>query len=332
MQMFACPECGRAVFFENLTCVCGLKLAFDPVTNAFTALANPCANRQSIACNWGADAGGEPQAHCHSCAMTTVIPDLGVLENIDHWRDTEAAKRWTLANLARWGWLTPSDGGPLPVFHLMSEATVVGRAPISMGHAEGVVTINVSEAEPALRIRRRDAFNEPLRTLLGHYRHELGHFLFLERLSQEPEFLTGFRALFGDERADYKQALESYYGSGPADGWPSSHITGYAASHPHEDWAETFAHLVHLTDISDSFVQMSMQSRDLPEPDFDPYACREAEKLISHATRLSIAINHVNRSMGLPDLYPFVLTPTIRDKLAFVHHWIAGRADGLPAA
>ncbi|MHA7835434.1 MAG: putative zinc-binding metallopeptidase, partial [Algiphilus sp.] len=138
------------------------------------------------------------------------------------------------------------------------------------------------------------------------------------------DFLEAFRAEFGDERCDYGEALQAYYDQGPPPQWEQNYLTSYAASHPHEDWAETVAHLLHLTDIADSFVASGLWSSQLPYAGWDPYADRDAERLIHTATGLTVGMNHVNRAMGLSDLYPFVLSDRARSKLRFAHHWLSG--------
>jgi hypothetical protein len=319
MRIFTCPECGGPLQFDSLTCLCGIPVAFDPDAGHFVVLASGCANRIEISCNWVAHV---PNSLCGSCTMTEVVPDTFHNENRFLWMRAEHTKRWVLANLTRWGWFKSGDGGPRPVFHLLAEQTSGGFMPISMGHADGVVTINVTEADPVERIQRREALGETLRTMTAHFRHELGHFFFICRLSQQPGFADNARALFGDEREDYGAALSRYYDIGPSGDWNSTHVTPYASSHPHEDWAETFAHLLHLTDIVDSFVAAGFHSDDLPLAGYDPYLDQDASQLISTGAGLGIGLNHVNRSMGLPDIYPFVLTETTRAKLAFIHGWM----------
>ena len=137
--------------------------------------------------------------------------------------------------------------------------------------------------------------------------------------------------LFGDETADYGAALEKHYRDGPPADWNARHVTPYASSHPHEDWAETFAHLLHLTDITDSYVAAGLQAPGLPGTGYDAYRETDTERLVTIGAGLGIALNHVNRSMGLQDVYPFVLTPVIREKLAFVGRWMSpgkGSGDG----
>ena len=319
MRLFNCPACGGRLFFDNLQCGCGASAAFDPEAAVFTADAPFCANRTEIDCNWTAV---PDSTLCRACAMTAVVPETFYGDNRELWRESERAKRWVLANLARWGWLRDTDPGPRPVFHMLAEATSAGERAVSMGHEAGLVTINVTEADDVMRVRRREDFDEPLRTMIGHFRHELGHFFF-ERLATENGFLDEFRALYADERIDYGAALETYYANGPYGGWEGNHISPYAASHPHEDWAESFAHLLHLTDIVDSFLATGLKGDDLPDAGYDPYLENDARRLIEYGARLGVALNHVNRAMGLSDIYPFVHTPVIADKLALVHRWMA---------
>lgn len=212
---------------------------------------------------------------------------------------------------------------------MLAEDTPAGPANVIMGHAEGIVTINLAEADPVERVMRREQFGERLRTMTDHFRHEIAHYLFV-RLTEQPPFLAGFRRFFGDERADYAAALEAHYAAGLPEDHDSAFITAYARAHPHEDWAETVAHILHLTDLLDSAMAAGITGRGLPEPGYDAYAETDAAKLIARAVRLAIALNHVNRSMGLPDTYPFVLTHPVREKLAAAHAWLsAGPRPGL---
>jgi hypothetical protein len=164
--------------------------------------------------------------------------------------------------------------------------------------------------------------------MIGHMRHEISHMLWW-RLSLREDFLDAFREMFGDERQDYVAALQRHYINGPPPNWKESFLTTYASAHPHEDWAETAAHLLHLTDIADSFAASDLSSPALPSPQWEPYAEPDPERLIHVAAALTVGVNHVNRSMGLPDLYPFVLSETARHKLAFVHKWLRRGAQGL---
>lgn len=318
MQLFACPTCGSRLFFDNTTCACGAEVALDPETMVFGLAERPCANRALIQCNWkGEDADG----HCRSCRMTEVRPDPSVQEAIDLWAVSESAKRWVLANLGRWGWFTDTDHSKRPIFHMLAEETRTGDTPVIMGHDDGLVTINVNEADPAKRMKRREDLGESLRTMNGHFRHEIAHYFFVI-LCKRDGFLDEFHRLFGDEEADYSEALEAYYENSAPEDWRDRFISPYSTAHPHEDWAESFAHLLHLTDIVDSFVASGLTGTDLPAADYDAYQEGNIDALIGYGGRLGIALNHVNRSMGLSDLYPFTHTPAIIEKFACIHDWM----------
>ncbi|WP_118133499.1 putative zinc-binding metallopeptidase [Oceanicella sp. SM1341] len=320
METFACPSCSGTLYFENLACACGQPVVWDPGARVFRDAdqVTGCANRAGIDCNWAAAGSG---GLCASCAMTRTRPDLSVRRNAALWAEAEAAKRWVLANLMRWGIFTARDPASPPVFDLLSELVAGGREQVMMGHADGVITINVLEADTALREKRRDQLGEPYRTLTGHFRHELAHYLFL-RLEPREGFLPAFRALFGDETADYGAALEAYYASGsPPAGWQESHVSEYARAHPHEDWAETVAHALHLTDMLDSAAAMQLAT-PRSQVEGDAYDDPADEHTLAAALDLAIAMNHMARSMGLPDLYPFVVSAGVREKLLFVREWL----------
>lgn len=321
MRIFANPVGAGSLWFDNLATADGTPVAYDPQARAFVPMPPFCANRERIGCNWIAPEEG---AFCRSCAMTALAPDPFIPNAIFNWAKTEAAKRWALDNLGRWHWFRPEDPGAPPVFHLLAE----GPTPVLMGHAEGVVTISVAEVDPILVTSRREALEEPYRTMIGHMRHEISHMLWW-RLSLRDDFLDEFRAMFGDERIDYPAALRYHYENGPPAEWKQHYLTSYASSHPHEDWAETAAHLLHLTDIADSFVATGLSSLEIPHAGWDPYSEPDAQRLIQIAAALSVGINHVNRSMGLSDLYPFWLSDHARHKLAFVHNWLRRGAQGL---
>ncbi|MCH8551507.1 MAG: putative zinc-binding metallopeptidase [Natronospirillum sp.] len=321
MRVFSNPVGSGSLWFDNLATADGIPVAYDPQARAFLPMPPFCINREVIGCNWIAPEQG---AFCRSCAMTELAPDPEIPGAMQNWAKTEAAKRWALDNLGRWHWFRPEDPGARPVFHMLAE----GPTPVLMGHVAGKVTISVAEADPVLSITRRQALDEPYRTMIGHMRHEISHMLWW-RLSLRDDFLDAFRATFGDERADYQAALQRHYNEGPVPDWREYYITTYASAHPHEDWAETAAHLMHLTDITDSFVASGLSSPELPHPGWDPYSEPDAYRLIHIAASLTVGVNHVNRSMGLLDLYPFALSDTARRKLAFVHEWLRRGSQGL---
>ncbi|WP_416140880.1 putative zinc-binding metallopeptidase [Halomonas sp. HK25] len=321
MRVFANPVGPGSLWFDNLATATGTPVAYDPQARAFITMPPFCANRDVIGCNWIAPERG---AFCRACAMTELAPDPSIPNAMPHWAKTEVAKRWVLDNLGRWNWFRPEDPGARPVFHMLAE----GHTPVPMGHVGGVVTISVAEADPVLSTTRREALEEPYRTMIGHMRHEIAHMLWW-RLSLRDDFLDAFRTTFGDERQDYPAALTRHYHDGPPPDWRLSFVSTYASAHPHEDWAETASHLLHLTDIADSFVAAGLSTTDLPHLGWDPYMEADAESLIHVATHQVMAVNHINRAMGLPDLYPFVLSNQVRRKLVFMHDWLRRGAQGL---
>lgn len=324
MRLYGCPDCGAPLFFRNLTCGgCGQEVSYDPEADRMRIGLTPCSFRAAIGCNWRGEAAGP----CRACAVNIEVPDPEHGETRTLWSEAELAKRWVLAGLARWGWFSETDPGARPSFRLCAEDTPEGPQPVMMGHASGVITINVTESDPVERVTRREALGERLRTMTDHFRHEIAHFLFL-RLSEQPGFLAGFRARFGDERADYSEALARFYEDGPPPDHGAHFITAYASAHPHEDWAETVAHILHLTDLLDSALAAGLTGRGLPEPGYDAYAETDAARLLQRSVRLAIALNHVTRSIGLPDTYPFVLSQPAREKLMAAHGWLAAGPGG----
>ncbi|WP_304619255.1 zinc-binding metallopeptidase family protein [Paracoccus sediminilitoris] len=320
MQRFTCPSCGTRAYFHNMTCTCGEQLHYDPMARAMIVEAMSCANRQDIGCNWATPTEG---TRCLSCAMSHVVPVLHVGDNLSLLAATERAKRWVLANLAQWDWFNDNDAGRRPHFQMLSENTGGRAQQIIMGHAAGEITINVTEADELIRLKRQLDLGEQYRSMVGHFRHEIAHFLF-DRLARCPDFQPAFRDLFGDERQDYGQALKRHYAEPHDPG--RDFITGYATAHPHEDWAETVAHLLHMVDFADSFVSAGLSMSSVPEG-FSPYQETDTQRLLSVATEIAIAVNDINRALDNPDLYPFVLTGPVRTKIAFAHEWLRDHLD-----
>jgi hypothetical protein len=204
-----------------------------------------------------------------------------------------------------------------------------------------LITMNVAEADSAEREKMRAEMREHYRTLLGHFRHELGHYYWDRLIRDDPVWLNAFRALFGDETTDYEEALKSHYANGAPPDWQATHISAYAASHPWEDWAETWAHYLHISDTLEMVQSLNMRlgqletvdQHDLSRGDTGGGAVAggEAEgtasfdKVLERWLVLSEASNSINRCMGLPDLYPFVISPPTAHKLRFVHELLAGK-------
>jgi hypothetical protein len=269
-----------------------------------------CANYANEGvCNWLVAEAKEGEL-CQACELNQVIPDLSQPENRQRWLEVEKAKRRLIYGLNRLG---------LPVLSKRRDAErglsfdikqSSGEQRVLTGHSDGLITLNVDEADAAEREKMRVAMKERYRTLLGHFRHEIGHY-FWDRLVREGGQLEQFRQIFGDERANYAEALRQHYGRAPQEAYADSFISHYAAAHPWEDFAETFAHYQHMTDTLETATQFGFASSGGAEPDFEP--------LMREWYRLTIALNSLNRSMGLLDAYPFAISETVAGKLAFVH-------------
>jgi hypothetical protein len=348
MKIFKCEACGNAVHFENSICVrCDHRLGFATDQCVLSAveldgdfwvtLSDPsrhysfCANAEFGACNWLV-AADEDEAYCHSCRHNRTLPDLSISGNLSAWRRIELAKRRLFYSLLRWGLPTHERDADNPnglAFDLLADmATAGGVAAVLTGHENGLITLNIAEANDAEREARRLSMGEPYRTLLGHFRHEIGHY-YWELLVRDGG-VEPFRAIFGDEDEDYAQALQRYYQSGPPADWELRFISAYASSHPWEDFAETWAHYMHMVDALETartfglaigFASSDQTSKN-SRAAFDPYCAGEMEDLIAAWVPVTVALNGLNRSLGQPDLYPFVLSSAVIEKLNFIHHLI----------
>jgi hypothetical protein len=357
MKLFhCCCEGSPKLFFESTSCtVCGRPVGFCPdslrlrtfqpeadadgcwtLADEPSARYRPCANRvEHDVCNWMVPTEDEGQTFCAACRLNEIIPDLTVPQNLVYWAKLETAKRRTLYTILSLGLpLSRADADPPLTLRFRfladkapdSEFTqpLPDQEPVFTGHASGEITINVAEADDIARTRARVRLGERYRTLLGHFRHEIGHYYWDVLVAPDEQRLSAFRELFGDERQDYEAAKEAHYGaSGGADEGLDAVVSEYAAMHPWEDWAETWAHYLHLIDTLQTAGSLEIgvgerafkaiglpQQTERPDP---------APTLIEAWMALSIALNSLNRSMGLLDPYPFVLTDPVQQKLTFVH-------------
>jgi len=315
VKIFQCPSCLQPVAFEHVACAnCGTQLVFDPSCIELTKLAlnQSCRNREIIGCNWcveGAD------WYCASCRLTRTIPHLGSTRNVMLWRRVEEAKRRLLYDLRRLGLPLVSRSGDRVVFDILSDEI----NPILTGHLSGVITLNLAEADDVEREARRVAFREPYRTLLGHFRHEIGHF-YWDLLVNGTAFQAPFKLIFGDETQDYQAAISGYYGRTDRSFDRSGFISEYATSHPWEDWAETFAHFLHILSTLDSLAGLPLSLDERARLTLvDPYLESDFEALLALWTPLSRGLNELNRSLGMSDAYPFDISPAVKGKLHLVH-------------
>jgi len=296
-----------------------------------TAGLKPCANRDIIGCNWLCES--DAYKFCLSCRHTTRIPDISDEANRARWARLERSKRRLFYAIIKFMLPLESDperaSGFLHFEFLGDGVKLDGTAKrVITGHADGRITINITEADDAIRERTRTEMGEPYRTLLGHFRHEVGHYFWDKLLAGKPE-IEDFRACFGDERSDYSAALKAHYRNGPVPGWQISYVSAYAAAHPWEDFAETWAHYFHMVSGLETAYAYGINPQPLrpDEPRLvqlkDPFHEADIQELIDHWVPLTVAMNAMNRSLGNQDYYPFVLTPAILKKLKFVHDLIA---------
>jgi hypothetical protein len=357
MKLFQCQNCGQPLYFENTRCErCGLALgylsdreaisALKPDENAsmpgqqvWRALADDkiyrfCANATYGVCNWLVPAAS-PEAYCAACRHNRMIPDLSQPENLERWRALEGAKHrlfYTLLQL-RLPVETQAENPAGLAFEFLADGSS-SSAPVMTGHADGVITINLAEADDVERERRRHEMGEPYRTLLGHFRHESGHY-YWDRLIADTPQLEEFRRIFGDERKDYAAALQNHYTYGAPADWSDHFISAYASAHPWEDFAETWAHYFHMIDTVEiahySGLAVSPKLSQSPGAVFDFHPRdTDMQHLVDAWLALTFAVNSLNRSMGVHDLYPFVLGPLAIAKLTFVQQRIRAVAPHRP--
>ena len=351
VKLFECQNCGQLIYFENTQCErCGFALGYLPgaalmsalqpnIDGTYTPLADPsskvvyCANREHGVCNWLIEAGSDPL--CCACQLNRTILDLTQPQNLRHWQRIEIAKHRLLYSLMRLRLPVESKAQApqtgLAFDFLAPPPGEDGQGKILTGHDNGEITLNAVEADEAIRAEIRQKMHEPYRTLLGHFRHEIAHY-YWERLVAGSKNYALFRASFGDETRDYGAALQAYYANGAPGDWRMHHISAYASSHPHEDWAETFAHYLHMIDTLETAYAFGLRIRPRAGRDgnlaasitFDPYNQVDFDTIIEAWLPTTFAVNSINRSMGIDDLYPFVISPEVAGKLKVVHHVVRG--------
>lgn len=336
MKKFECV-CGNRVFFENTHCNnCGRLLGFDAATRRLLALEREqgawcsptsaadgslrlCRNAvEHTACNW-LIRRASAREYCLSCQLSRTIPNLASPHGLHRWQALESAKRRLIYSLLELDLpivAKREDAERGLAFDFLedqaSNPTVLHQH-VATGHAQGLITINVREADHAAREETRSQMNEPYRTLLGHFRHEIGHY-YWERLVANSPWTQPFRERFGDERRDYTRAMQAYYERGPQADWRAEYISAYACAHPWEDWAETWAHYLHMTDTLETALSFGVVA--------DAADDRNFQQWLDEWMQLTVVMNALNRSMGVQDAYPFVLSPAATDKLRFVHRVI----------
>lgn len=336
MKIFACPNCANTIFFENFFCeVCDTHLGFHSKNMEFVTMSYENSSRRSMKsteglpycenhnldlCNWVVE--DKMDSFCVACKLNRKVPDSADTENFEKWKRLEKDKHRLVFQLLRLQLpLVPKsdDSENGLAFDFLSSDNPDG---VLTGHSNGVVTIILAEADSVHRERLRKIMSEPYRTLLGHFRHEIGHYYW--PLLEKNGLLDSYRLLFSDERLDYGEALKSYYEKGAPFGWRDNYISKYASAHSWEDWAETWAHYFHLMDTLETANGMKIAFaekngfREMP----DPYAIADFSLIYENSVSLMCATNSLNRAMGLSDIYPFVISESVQKKLSFIHDFL----------
>jgi hypothetical protein len=355
-RAYSC-QCGRTAFFRRSTCsACDAPLGYDPLLGESRTLVpgtsadtwrlsgsaeasrdyRRCVRFESPArCNWLVPAE-DPSPTCISCRLNRTIPDMEDADNRRYLWAIEKAKRRLVSQLLAVGLPVKSKVDEDPehgvAFDLLRSPP--GGPVVMTGHASGLITLNVEEADDARRERIRQDLREPYRTLVGHFRHEIGHY-YWDRLVAGTVWHEPCRALFGDERADYAAALRANYEKGPPADWRSRHISAYASTHPWEDWAESWAHYLHMVDSLDTALGFGFTGKKIKiEVErftlADLYAprhpgARRFLSLVNSWVLLTTVVNELSHSMGQPSFYPFRMPPAVLRKLHFIHLVVRGQ-------
>ncbi|MCP1243479.1 hypothetical protein GOB86_11930 [Acetobacter lambici] len=346
MKRFTCQSCGQLLFFENTRCdQCHVPLGFMPESACLTALTpvagnlfravdcdtgdEPrafCTNHIYDVCNWLAPPLQGNGAFCFACQFNRVIPNLNIPGNMERWHKLEIAKHrlfYTILRLKLPVKNRRQDPQEGLAFDFLDDSPQ-GSLPIMTGHSNGVITIATKEADDAYRERMRVEMGEYYRTLLGHFRHEIGHY-YWNVLIRDGGRLEACRAVFGDDRMDYQTALQNHYARVAPGNWREHYVSLYAMSHPWEDFAETWAHYFHIVSTLETALSYDMtigpkvDGQAILTHKNDPYLHMPFDEIIEAWLPLTYAVNSLNRSMGLTDFYPFVLTAGVRTKLRFIH-------------
>jgi hypothetical protein len=343
MRLLQCQACRNIVYFENSSCErCHHRLGFLPERQELSAL-DPsgdawalvgqtgsarrfCANASHEACNWLTPPGSDA-LYCLACQHNHIIPNLSNDANLIAWRRMESAKHRLIYSLLRWKLPLANRGSdPTHGLEFNFPADLPAGPKVMTGHDNGVITVAIIEANDVEREKRRSQMREPYRTLLGHFRHEVGHY-YWDLLVRDAGKLEACRALFGDDSQDYQAALERHYADGPPADWQQRFVSAYATTHPWEDFAETWAHYLHMVDTLEMAGSFGMRVKpklddegaQTADINFDPYTSSDVQQIIAAWLPFVFAMNSVSRAMGEGDLYPFIIAPAVVQKLEFVH-------------
>jgi hypothetical protein len=333
MKLYTCPNCGNTLYFENTECLhCKRRVGFDPRTLSMVTLEEGfryCQNAQYSVCNWLLPTGAK-EPFCVACSLNRTVPGPDHDPYRIKWREIEMAKHRLIYSLLRLR-LPFEKNQEILRFDFKEDMPYTPK--VITGHDNGLITINLDEADEAQRVRSKQDLGERYRTVLGHFRHETGHF-YWDVLIRDSPVIERFRQLFGEERWNYAISLQNYYANGAQTDWMQYFVSRYAAAHPWEDWAETWANYLHMMDTLETAWSFGI-SVDPLEPGLaggiktaiteDPYGVRDFDHLVERWLPLSFAVNSLNQSMGHPDFYPFILSNAVVGKLAFIHGLVLPR-------
>lgn len=340
MKIFQCGNCNHSLFFENDTCEnCGhlsgyraedrmmLTFALDStklISDRENVEYKYCENKKYNVCNWVLEKNDE-EVLCQACRLNRTIPNLNKKKNVKKWRKLEVAKHRLIYQLQKIG-LPLLNKNEVEEGFCFDFIAKLDNPSIMTGHAYGVITILLKEADSVFREKTRIQLSEAYRSLIGHLRHEVGHYFWDRLIFPDKDLLKEFRNIFGNEKLDYSDSLKEYYDKGVESDWQESHISKYATAHAWEDWAETWAHYLHIMDMVENayFFGLNVNPTGLfkegkANASFDPYTIADFNTIVQTAVPVSFAVNSINRAMGVPDVYPFVIAPEVVDKMAFIH-------------
>jgi len=349
MKLYTCAKCQNLLYFENTVCLnCSSAVGFDAgslsmitlvpaANNSFTNLKNNrqawlfCNNAKHAACNWLIPAG-DANGFCLACDLNRTIPSLDKEENLERWQRIEIAKHRLIYSLLRLHLpVVPKEGEEENGIAFDFMADTNPKVKIMTGHDHGVITLNIEEADEKLRVKHKLDLGERYRTLLGHFRHEIGHYYWEVFFNDNAANLQKFRDFFGDETLDYSKALETYYANGAPANWNEHFISPYATAHAWEDWAETWAHFLHMMDTLETAYSFGIAVNPRKANDEqnmtanigrDPYSISNFDEIIKMWLPLTFAVNSLNRSMGHQDFYPFIISAGVIQKLQFIHEQV----------
>jgi len=352
LKLFTCTCCSHPVYFENTICLhCQASLGFDPKLRKIISLQSHagvvfekldgdqivtdelykyCLNKQHSVCNWLIPAK-EEESFCAACQLNQTIPNLNRPDHLEKWQRIEVAKHRLVYALLRFKLpIIPKHKDELRglAFDFKAQDPTPLAKRLLTGHKQGLITLNIEEANDVSRMMAQQQMDEVYRTLLGHFRHESGHY-YWDLLVKNSSFHAGFQQLFGDENINYPQALNTHYENRANADWQRNYISSYASSHPWEDWAETWAHYLHMVDALETGFSfgLTLHPRILAASggeqtllDTDPYCTDSFNAIMERWIPLTFMMNSLNRSLGLKDSYPFVINEAVKSKMAFIHN------------